>query len=132
MRMLIVDDDPVTSRLLKGILSPYGECDIVSDGNDAIQGFLAAHEKKRPYDLICMDIMMPKMNGNIALIQIREIEKKMGIKNSDEVRVIMISDLGDGKSVTKAYYEGGATSYIVKPIDRENLLKEIHDLGLIR
>lgn len=131
MRILIVDDDPVTSRLLKGILSPHGECDIVNDGKDAIQAFLAAHEKKRPYDLICMDIMMPNMDGNVALVQIRELEKNMGIKNTDGVRVIMISDLGDGKSVTKAYYEGGATSYMVKPIDREKLIKEIRGLDLI-
>ncbi|MBN1847439.1 MAG: response regulator [Deltaproteobacteria bacterium] len=131
MKMLIVDDNPVTSRLLKGILSAHGECDIAGDGKDAIQAFLAAHEKKKPYDLICMDIMMPKMDGNVALVQIRELEKKMGIKNTEEARVLMISDLSDGKSVTKAYYEGGATSYMVKPIEKDKLLDEIHELGLI-
>ena len=131
MRVLIVEDHPVTSRLIKEILSPYGECDIVNDGNEAIQAFRIAHEEQKLYDLICMDIMMPNKDGHVALVEVRQIEKEMGIKGPDEVKVIMVSDLGNGKSVTKAYYEGGATSYIVKPIDREKLLEEIRDFGLI-
>ena len=131
MRTLIVEDHPVTSRLLKKILSPYGECDIVNDGNEAVQAFRMAHGEKKQYDLICMDIMMPNKDGHVALMEVRQVEKEMGIEGSDEVKVIMVSDLSNGKSVTKAYYEGGATSYIVKPIDREKLLEEIRDFGLI-
>ena len=81
-------------------------------------------------DLVLMDIMMPVMDGNEALIKIREIELSLGIIGSDEVKVIMISALDDAKTVVKAYSKGGATSYIVKPIEKDRLLHEMRSIGL--
>ncbi len=131
MKILIVEDDFVARRALKEVLSPYGECDVVVDGQEAIQAFQLAWEEKTPYDLICMDIMMPHVDGQESLRRIREIEKEMGIKGSDEVRVIMISALDDPKTVIDAFYRGGATSYIVKPIQKKALIQEIRAFGLI-
>jgi two-component system chemotaxis response regulator CheY len=131
MKILIVEDDFVARRTLKEILSPYGECDVVVDGEEAIQAFQLAWEEKTPYDLICMDIMMPHMDGQESLRQIRELEKEMGVKGSDEVRVVMISALDDPKTVVDAFYRGGATAYIVKPIQKKALLQEIRAFGLI-
>ncbi len=131
MKILIVEDDFVARRTLKEILTPYGECDVVVDGEEAIQAFQMAWDEKRPYDLICMDIMMPHVDGQESLRQIREIEWDMGVKGADEVRVIMISALDDPKTVVDAFYRGGATSYIVKPIQKKKLLEEIRSFGLI-
>lgn len=131
MRILIVEDDFVARRALKDILSSYGECDIVVDGEEAVQAFRLAWEEFHPYDLVCMDIMMPKMNGQEALRKIREFEKEIGIEGAKEVKVIMITALDDPKNVIEAYYRGGATSYIVKPIEKKKLLKEIQSFGLI-
>ena len=131
MHVLIVEDHPVTSRLLKDILKPYAECEIVDSGSEAILAFDNALKKNKPFDLICMDIMMPNMNGHVALMQIREKEKKAGIAEDKEVKVIMVTGLDDGKNVVKAYYEGGATSYIVKPIDKDKFLDELRNIGLI-
>jgi two-component system chemotaxis response regulator CheY len=131
MKILIVEDDFVARRTLKEILTPYGECDVVVDGEEAIQAFQMAWDEKRPYDLICMDIMMPHVDGQESLRQIREIEWDMGVKGADEVRVIMISALDDPKTVVDAFYKGGATSYIVKPIQKKKLLEEIRSFGLI-
>lgn len=132
MRFLIVEDDFTSRTLLQKILSPYGDCDIAVDGDEAIQAFRLAHEEKEPYDLICMDIMMPHTDGQQALKAIREIEKEMDIDDADEVKVIMTTALGDPKTVMEAYYKGGAASYIVKPITRQKLLDEVKKLGLIR
>jgi two-component system chemotaxis response regulator CheY len=131
MKILIVEDDFVARRTLKEILTPYGECDVVVDGEEAIQAFQMAWDEKRPYDLICMDIMMPHVDGQESLRQIREIEWDMGVKPPDEVPVIMISALDDPKTVVDAFYRGGATSYIVKPIQKKKLLEEIRSFGLI-
>jgi len=131
MRILIVEDDFTARRLLKDILSPYGDCDIVVDGNEAVQAFRLACQEKYPYALICLDIMMPNVDGYEALKQIRSMERELGIKGSEEVKVIMVTALDDPKTVIRIYKEG-ATSYIVKPIEKARLLKEIRSLGLLR
>ncbi len=131
MRTLIVEDDFYIRKLLKTVLSQYGDCDTVVDGAEAIQAFLMAWQEEKPYDLICLDIMMPNMNGHEALQKIRDIEKEMMIKGSKEVKVIMITALNDPKSVFEAYYKGGATYYMPKPIKPESLVEEVRNLGLI-
>jgi two-component system chemotaxis response regulator CheY len=132
MKILIVEDDFISRRILKEILTEFGDCDIVVDGDEAVQAFRLAREEKVPYQLVCMDIMMPNMDGQEALKQIREIEKAAGVRGSEEVKVIMITALDDPKTVFHAYYRGGATSYIVKPIEKDKLIQEIRTLGLIR
>lgn len=130
LRILIVEDDFMVRQILRDILEPYGVVDIAVNGEEAVQAFRVAWRQDSPYDLICMDIMMPVMDGNAALIKIREIEVSYGIIGSEEVKVIMISALDDVKTVVKAYSKGGATSYIVKPIEKERLIGEMRAIGL--
>jgi len=130
MKVLIVEDDLMSRFILKDFLSPYGECDTVGDGNEAVQAFEFAWEKNMPYDLICMDIMMPNMDGLEALKRIRQTEKDSGILGSAEVKVIMVTALDNPKTVFEAFYKGGATSYIVKPINKIRVLDEVRSFGL--
>lgn len=132
MKVLIAEDDFISRRMLKDILAPYGDCDIVVDGDEAVQAFKLALSDNSPYDLVLMDIMMPNMDGQEALKQIREIEKDAGIWGSKEVKVIMVTALGDPKNVIEALNKGGATSYIVKPIEKKRLLDEVRKLGFIQ
>jgi two-component system chemotaxis response regulator CheY len=131
MRVLIVEDDFGSRKLLQSILSVYGECDIAVDGEEAIEAFTLAWKENKPYTLICMDIMMPKINGQEALKMIRDYEQAQKIAPTQEVKVIMTTVLDDPKNVIEALYKGGASAYIVKPIDKEKLLKEIGELGLL-
>ena len=131
MRVLIVEDDFVSRKILHNILSAYGECDIAVDGKEAVAAFKMALDDGVHYDLICMDIMMPRMNGQEALIQIRQLETDAGIKDLDAVKVIMTTAVDDKKHVTEAFYHGGAASYFVKPINREKFVGELKILGLI-
>ncbi|MBU1565240.1 MAG: response regulator [Proteobacteria bacterium] len=131
MKILIVEDDFMVRQILRDILEEYGVIDIAVNGEEAIQAFRVAWRKDEPYDLICMDIMMPIIDGNETLIKIREIELSIGIIGSNEVKVIMISALDDAKTVVKAYSRGGATSYIVKPIEKERLINEMRVIGLL-
>lgn len=131
MKCLIVEDDFISRRILKEHLSSFFDCDIAVNGEEAVTSFKLAHEGKRPYDLICMDIMMPGVNGIEALRRIRELEKNMDIPQNLEVRVIMLTALDDPHSVFQSFYKGGATSYIVKPLSRQKLMHELTQLGLL-
>jgi two-component system chemotaxis response regulator CheY len=130
MKILIVEDDFMVRQVLRDILEEYGTVDIAVNGEEAVQAFRVAWRKDEPYDLLCMDIMMPIMDGNEALIKIRDIELSIGIIGSNEVKVIMISALDDAKTVVKAYSKGGATSYIVKPIEKDRLINEMRAIGV--
>jgi two-component system chemotaxis response regulator CheY len=132
MRILIVEDDFGSRRLLQALLKPYGTCDVVVDGEEAVEAFRLGHEEGEKYDVIFLDIMMPKMDGQEALKKIRSVEKELGIKSKDEVKVIMTTALEDPRNVVEAYYRGGATSYVVKPIDREKIIEEMEKLGFTR
>lgn len=131
MKCLIVEDQFLSRRILKDLLSPHFECDIAINGQEAVTSFQLAHEGKRPFDLICMDIMMPIVDGYEALRQIRCLEQEKGIPQNREVRVIMISALDDPQTVVKSFYVGGATSYLVKPVTKQKLMHEIRQLGLL-
>lgn len=131
MNILVVEDDATSRELLIELLEPYGSCDIAVDGREAVDAFKRAL-KSRPYDLICMDIMMPNMDGQQALREIRDIERKEGISKERESKVIMTTALCDPKSITEAFQEGGATSYIVKPITQDRLYEKLRKFDLMK
>lgn len=130
MKVLIAEDDNISRTIIAKILDRFGTCDSVVDGTEAIEAFKLAWEDDDPYDLVCLDIMMPDMNGQEALKQIRAIERQLGVRGSREVKVIMLTALDDPRSVVEAYYRGGATAYVVKPIETQKLMAELKNLGL--
>jgi Response regulators consisting of a CheY-like receiver domain and a winged-helix DNA-binding domain len=91
-----------------------------------------AHDAKTPYDLICMDIMMPKMDGREALRLVRKLEKELEVPPNLEVKVVMTTALDDPKTVFDSFYQDGATAYLVKPISKQKLVRELRALGLIQ
>lgn len=131
MHILIAEDDFTSRRLLQNILAPYGESLTTVNGEEAVEAFTLALEQGRPFDLVCMDIMMPVMDGQQALREIREIERRRGVKPVDEAKIIMITALGDPKNVVDAYYQGSAALYLTKPIDVRAFIDALRELGLI-
>lgn len=131
MKCLIVEDDFISRRVLRELLAPYFDCDIAVDGEEGIASFKLAHEAKTPYDLICLDIMMPKVDGHAALKAIREYEKALEVPPNLEVKIIMTTALDDPKTVFETYYQGGATAYLVKPLSKQKIVRELRSLGLI-
>ncbi len=132
MRILIVEDDLASRRLLKALLSTYGDCDIAVNGEEAVESFRLALEENAPYDLICLDIMMPVMDGQQALQSIRRIEKERDIRFGREAKVLMTTALDDVKNVNEAFFKGEATSYVTKPLDRGKIVSELQAMGLLQ
>ncbi len=130
MRFLIVEDDPVSRKLLQKFLSQYGECDMVIDGLEALDLFLIAHREKKPYNLICLDIMIPRLDGMKVLKTIRNIEKEKRISEDLKVKIIMTTALND-KEIVLDSYEIGCDAYAWKPIDMKKLKEVLFKLELI-
>lgn len=131
MRILIVEDDFIGRKVLHRLLLEYGECDVAVDGAEAVKAFDLAWESGAPYDVLFLDIMMPNMSGHDALKLIREKERTRRVPSAREVKVIMTSALDDVKNVTLAFFQGGASAYLVKPIERQKVVEELRKLGLI-
>jgi len=131
MKTLIVEDDFTCRLLLQEILKSYGPAHVAVNGTEAVRAVKIALEEGNPYDLICLDIMMPEMDGQEALVKIREQEKKNGIAIGRGARVLMTTALSDKDNVMKAFREE-CDGYLVKPIDRADLLNELSELELIK
>ena len=130
MRILIAEDDFASTKVLLKFLSEYGECDVTVDGMEAIDAFLMALEEGQPYDLVCLDVMMPIMDGYQALKNIRKIEKDKQVAEEDAVKIIMTTALNEEKNVKKAF-ELGCTVYCAKPVDMDRLRETLEKIGLI-
>ncbi|WP_313559424.1 response regulator [Ruminiclostridium cellobioparum] len=130
MRILIVEDDLVSRRFLQKFLSRFGECDVVVDGMEALDAFLYSLKENVPYSLICLDIMMPKVDGIKVLKTIRELETQKGIPVRDRSKVIMTTALNGTEMVQKAF-ELGCEGFASKPLDTEKLVEVMEKLGLI-
>lgn len=130
MRILIVEDDFGSRRVLQVMVQKFARCDVVVDGQEAIDAVRIAWEENDPYACILLDIMMPNVDGQEALKQIRAIEKDIGVTPTDAAKVIMTTALEDPKNVVEAYFDGAADGYLVKPIEKDKLFAELAKVGI--
>lgn len=131
MKILIAEDDFASRRFLAKFLANYGECDITVDGLEALEAFTMALEEGKPYDLVCLDIMMPNLDGEKTLDMIREIEKEKGISGDQRVKIIMTTALGETERVHKAF-AAGCEGYALKPINTVKFIEVMRKLGLLK
>lgn len=109
MRVLLVEDEKELSRALAKILTKGGyDVDCVHDGADGLN-----FASMGMYDLILLDVMMPKMNGFDVLTELRR--KKV------DTPVIMLTALADEKDKVMGL-DRGADDYVSKPFSHNELL----------
>ncbi len=130
MRFLIVEDDFTSRRLLQMYLAAHGECDIAVNGTEALEAVAMARAEKRPYALICLDVLMPELCGTEVLKAIRAEEKRAGTPPQNEVKIVMTTALDSPRDVVDAYYHGGCNGYLVKPVRRSALDDLLREYGL--
>lgn len=129
MKALVVEDDFLSRKILLRFLAPYFDCDIATDGEEALDAFKHAFNSTEKYDAIFLDIMMPKKNGLEVLQEIREFENDQNVLGLDGAKIIMTTALDDSKNVLSAFKKG-CEGYIVKPYQKEVITERLEELGL--
>jgi len=131
MRILIVEDEFISRTLLTEMLTIYGSCDVATNGKDAVNMLTQAFASGEQYDLVCLDIMMPEIDGQQVLTEIRKMEEEHNISGRNTTKVIMTTALDDSRNIMKAFTEGHCEAYLTKPIDKKKLINQLRDLNLI-
>jgi two-component system chemotaxis response regulator CheY len=131
VKALVVEDDFTSRLLLQEILKGFGVVHLAVNGKEAVEAVRAALVSDQAYDLICLDVMMPVMDGQVALKEIRALEAEMGVPPPKRARIVMTTAVSDGESVKQALSEH-CDGYLLKPVDKARLLNDLRKLGLIR
>ena len=130
MYSLIVEDTFVDRRVLQKLLSEFGECHVATNGEEAIEAFKLAYVDGKPYDLVCLDIKMPGIDGHQVLAAFREEEARLGIGGLKAVKVVMTTALEGSENVLNSFWSG-CEGYLHKPVDKAQLLSILKELKLI-
>jgi two-component system chemotaxis response regulator CheY len=128
MRILIVDDDHSERVLLQKYLQSYGDCVFAENGLEAIAKVGQSLHEEKPFDLICLDISMPKMDGQKTLQEIRRLEQHHA--DGFESKVIMISAIRSVRTVMEVFGEM-CDAYLTKPFEKKKLFEKVESLGFV-
>ena len=129
MKVLIVDDQPVSRKKIQKIMEGFAECEAVDNGQAAVDAYKSAWEGSIPYDLITLDISMPDMDGTEVLKIIRELEEQRNLPEEVRVKILMITSSSDKETVITCI-QAGCDDYLVKPLNRETISKKLEKFGL--
>jgi CheY-like chemotaxis protein/anti-sigma regulatory factor (Ser/Thr protein kinase) len=114
-RVLVVDDDRATRHILQKVLTDGGyEASVAKDGVDALEAL-----RKRRFDLLLLDVWMPRMNGLELLARLRRRKTRPRV-------VVMTSD--DAPQTLLEAVRENAFRYVQKPVDAAALLTTLRDV----
>ena len=127
MNILIIEDDLTSSIILSRMLARYGSVTVATNGKEGLNRFRSATETNTLFSLLFIDIMLPEMDGQEVLKEIRQTEKERAIFGLDSVKIIMTTSLDDSKNIMQAF-RSQCEGYLVKPISQDKLNMEISRL----
>ena len=111
-KILVVEDDNQIQELIVEFLSSQDyDVDVANDGVEGYEKF-----KENKYDLVILDVMMPRLDGHALCKMIRNLDK--------EVSIIFLTALGDEESEIKGF-DLKADDYISKPFSFNILIKRV-------
>ena len=121
IRVLAVDDSAESREYISHVLTTLGfVCEHACDGEDAVNKAELARISGRPYDIIFMDYMMPKLDGIEAARKIKEM-------TGENVSIVMVS-MYDWKEFEQKAREAGIFKCVTKPISPSAVLDSISEV----
>lgn len=128
MRILVAEDDFGSRKALVGLLTQHGMVDVTVNGEEAIAAYDSALGEGQPYDLLCLDVMMPKLDGLAVLRHVRSKERASDPETPRAV-ILMVTAVSNRDEVTEIL-KSGCDGYLLKPYDSNRMKAELDRLGL--
>ena len=131
MKILVMEDDFTSATVLQKIMSEFGDVTLAIDGKVAVNLYMESFKKGERYDLVCLDIMVPEIDGQEVLRIIRTHEIENGINSlANRSKIVMITALNDIDNLMESFREQ-CEGYIIKPFSREKIRHTFNQLNLI-
>jgi two-component system chemotaxis response regulator CheY len=130
-RFLVVDDEDMGRLMLQEFLAEFSNCDTAANGKEGLLLFEKALADGVPYDLLCVDIIMPEMNGLALVRKIREIEQSHPVFTDLHTKIFVISSSDSAWDKADFLLDNLCDDYIVKPFSRTDLMAKLRAIELI-
>ena len=116
LRILVAEDNPVNQKVIDQLLERLGyQCDIVANGHEVISAL-----RRRPYDVVLMDVQMPEMDGLEATERIRTEQPSL------ERPYIIAMTAAATEEDRLQCFEAGMDDYVSKPVEVNALVEALH------
>jgi len=129
LSVLVAEDNEINALLMRSLLTRLGHRAVIAtNGEAALESWLAANSAGTPYDLVLMDIQMPQLDGIEAAKRIRACEA------GEPGRRTPILALTANTLVEDRYacFEAGMDGFLIKPLDRDKLSEALAGLAASR
>ena len=122
LSILVAEDNEINALLIRSLLTRLGHHPVITtDGEQALESWIAADSAGAPYDLVLMDIQMPKLDGISATKRIRAHEAGRSPRRT-RILALTANTLVDDRY---ACFEAGMDGFLIKPLDREKLMEAL-------
>lgn len=127
LSVLVAEDNEINALLIRSLLTRLGHRPVITtDGEQALESWIAAETAGAPYDLVLMDVQMPKLDGIETTKKIRAREASRSLRHTPII-ALTANTLVDDRY---ACFEAGMDGFLVKPLDRDKLADALASVSM--
>jgi CheY-like chemotaxis protein len=129
LSVLVAEDNEINALLMRSLLTRLGHRAVITtDGEAALESWLSAESAGSPYDLVLMDIQMPRLDGIETTKRIRARETAQPGRHTP-ILALTANTLVEDRY---ACFEAGMDGFLIKPLDRDKLIDALAGLAASR
>ena len=129
LSILVAEDNEINALLMRSLLTRLGHHAVITtNGEEALESWMAAKSAGAPYDLVLMDIQMPQLDGIETTKRIRSLEAGQPGRQTP-ILALTANTLVEDRY---ACFEAGMDGFLIKPLDREKLADALAGLAASR
>jgi CheY-like chemotaxis protein len=129
LSVLVAEDNEINALLMRSLLARLGHNAVITtNGEAALESWLAAKSAGAPYDLVLMDIQMPQLDGIETTKRIRALEAGQAGRPTP-ILALTANTLVEDRY---ACFEAGMDGFLIKPLDRDKLADALAGLAASR